>query len=463
MFRKLIVLLTLALMALSFGVVAAQDATEEATEEAAATSELGAIDPSGQTIVYWHEWDGGQLTAIDEIIANFNANNEWGITVETVAQGNTGNMSDAMNAGISSGDLPNLVGGFTNNAQGYYLDGVLVPLDAYVSDPTWGFGEEDLADINFDLIDAFNRVPGEPFNDQLLAWPIGMSTVAMSVNMDMLNLLGYDAPPATLEEFREVACAANALTTEAGEDVQGFPIRVSGQDMEAFIVSQGGRVFDAETNTFDFTNEAAITVLQFFQDLYNEGCAYVPETNFANTADFAFGLNPMAVGSSVGVPFIRGDIEESGSGIENWVNTTTPWSEGNRTIVTNFRSVLMIASTPEQQLATWLFIKHLASTESQQIWTTNTLYQPYRTSGLETLGQEFLDANPQFTSIRDLLLDEDVTLYAGPQVYGYFEAFAEFSNLVADITTGGMPVEEAAAARQDAANEVLAERLAELE
>ncbi len=452
MFKKLTVFFAIALLMLSMGIVAAQD-----------TGDLSSVDPSGQTVVYWHEWDGAQLEAIEQIIANFNENNEWGITLTTVAQGNTGNMGEAMNAAITSGDLPDLVGAFSDTAMGYLLDGVLVPLDAYVDDPTWGFTEEETADLNFDLINGFNRIGGEPFNDQLLAWPIGMSTVALSVNLDMLAELGYDAPPQTLEEFREVSCGAAELTTEDGGDVQGFPIRLNGQDMEAFIVSQGGSIFDHETNEFNFTNETTISVLQFFQDLYNDGCAYVPETSFANTADFAFGLNPMAVGSSVGVPFIRGDIEESGSGIENWVNTTPPWSEGNRTILTNFRSVAMIASTPEEQLATWLFIKHLASAESQQIWTETTLYQPYRSTGFEALNPEFLESNPQFTDIADILQDEDVNQYAGAQVFGYRDAFAEFTNLVADITTGGMNVEEAAANREAAANELLAERLEELE
>ncbi len=67
--------------------------------------------------MYWHEWDGAQLEAITEIINNFNTNNEWGITVSTVELGSTSPMAEAMSAGITSGDLPNLVGGFANNAQ----------------------------------------------------------------------------------------------------------------------------------------------------------------------------------------------------------------------------------------------------------------------------------------------------------------------------------------------------------
>ncbi len=446
--KKFLILVTLMLLVLGASLVTAQD-------------DLSAIDPSGQTIIYWHEWDGAQLEAITQIIDNFNSSNEWGITVETVELGSTGPMAEAMSAGITSGDLPQLVGGFANNAQSYFLEGVSVPLDAYMSDPTWGFTEEEMANLNMDVINV-NRITGEPFNDQLLAWPIGFSTVVTSVNLDMAAAAGLAGAPTTLDEFRTLACFAAESTGPGGEDVQGFPLRTSAQDMEAFIVSQGGRIWDPEAQQFDFTNETAIEVLTFFQQLAADGCAYLPETNFANTADFAASLNPMAVGSSVGVPFIIRDAaaatEAGGTGVTNWTNTTTPWSEGNRTIITNFRSVIPIVSTPEQQLATWLFIKHLASDESQSIWTTLTSYQPYTQSGLENLNEEFLAANPQVASVSEILLDDSVRKHTSSQILGYSNGLVPFSDLIAALATDPtLDIAAAAAEAQEEANELFEE------
>jgi ABC-type glycerol-3-phosphate transport system substrate-binding protein len=443
--KKAFVLILVLLLTLGLSAVSAQD-------------DLSSVDPTGQTVVYWNEWTGAQTEAINAIIASFIETNEYGITVESVEYGNSGDMLEAVSAGITSGELPNLVGGFINNAQSWYLDAVAVPLDPYISDPTWGFTEEEMADINFEVIDSFNRIPGEPFNDQLLAWPIGLSSNVLSVNTDLLATLGFENAPATLEEFGEVACAAAEYTGPNGEDVQGFPLRTDPYDMASFIVAQGGDVWNEETQQFDFTNETAIQVLTFFQELYNNGCLYIPETPFANTADFAASLNPFALGSSVGAPFIQRDAEAAGdAGVQNWTFTTVPFSEGNQTVQLFFRSVVMLASTPEQQLATWLFIKHLASTESQILWTENTLYQPYTQSGLEGLSEEFLTANPQFSAVREILLNENVAQYRAPQVLGSREGFAELTNLIVDVTTGGMDVATAAAARQEAANEILAE------
>lgn len=421
------------------------------------------VDPTGAVITYWHEWDGQQQVGIDAVIDLFEAQNEWGITVEQVQLGSSGTVSENMSTGIVSGELPNLVGNaFIANAQNWYLDDVVVPLDAYYDDPTYGLSEEEKAAINQDFLDI-NRPQFAPFNGQLLAWPVGMSATVLSVNMDMLSELGYDAPPADLQTFHDVSCAANELTTADGGDVQGFPVRSSAFDMWSFMRAQGGVVFDTDENAYNITDENSIATLQYFQDLFNEGCAYLPDGPFVNTADFAFGLNPMAVGSSVGVPFIQGDIEESGSGIENWINTTVPWSEGNRTIQPSLRGVAIINGTPEENLAAWLFIKFWATNpEAQVAWTEAAQYQPYNTATREALSQEFLDANPQFTSIFEALGDESINIWSPPAHPSSSEVVAAFEEMLVSILTGGADVAEAAAAAEEEMNAIYQEDLEEL-
>ncbi len=417
--------------------------------------------PMGLTIDYWHEWDGAQAEAMTLIIDDFNSNNEWDITVEQVYQGNTGGLIDQLSTGIVSGELPNLSGAvFSNNAMGYYLDGVLVPLDAYLDHPVWGFDDMGMENLNHDLL-AINRVPFEPFNGQLLAWPVGMSANVLSVNLGMLAGLGMDGPPTDLASFREAACAANELSGAAGEDVQGFPLRTNDNDLYSFIVANGGYIYDEMAGAYSFSNEKSVEVLQFFQDLYSDGCAYIPDGPYVNTADFAFALNPMAVGSSVGVPFIKNDIEASGSDIE-WVNTTVPWSGDNRTLQVYQRSMGLYVSSPENQLATWLFLKHLASPASQVTWTEYAQYQPYTRAGLEGLSDAFLADNPQFNSIREVLLDSGTKLWSEPVLVGSDRVGPVVQELIANITTGGQDVMEAAIAAEIEANELIAEALEEM-
>lgn len=447
MHKKIMVLATLMALVLSVGLASAQDVT---------------------TVTYWYEWSGAQEEAITKVISLFEAANP-DVKIDAVSLGSKG-ISDQMSTGIVSGELPNLVGNvFVDGAQSYYLDGVLVPLDDFYNDPDYGFSADEIANLDQNILDI-NRPAMAPFNGQLLSWPVGSSFDVMSVNMDMLDKLhsdgaiSFEGAPTTLDQLREASCAANDLTTADGGDVQGFPIRTDSWDMWSFIVSQGGYMFDEANNRYDFTNENAIATLQFFQDLYNDGCAYVPDGPYVNTADFALGLNPFAVGSTAGVPFINSDIETNASGIENWINTTVPWTEGNRTIQIFSRGVAIIKGTPEQDLATWRFIKFWATDPEAQIaWTEAGSYQPYYKPTRTALSADFLAANPQFNSVNEILKDPDVHVWAPPShPQAYNIARNVFEAVISDITVNGADVMESAKAAEDEANQVYQQMLDDL-
>lgn len=443
--RKLILLAVLAMLVMGSALVSAQD--------------LDSVDPTGQTITFWHSWDKAQLEALELLVAEFNETNEWGITVEHVSLGTTGDLTNAISAGIVSGELPNLTIAFTNDAMGWYLDGAVASLSPYINDATWGLSEEEAADlqmdvINVNLVDPANLPAGTIDEPQLLLWPVGSSANILSVNTDMLAELGFEAAPTTLEDFRAVACAAAELTGPEGEDVQGFPIRQDGFDLASWIAAQGGNFFiDGQYN---FTNDAAITSLQFFQDLYNDGCAYIAE-GFDNTAHFAYGLNPMAQGSTAGATYINNDIAASGVD-KAWINTIVPYAE-NPTIQVFLRSMAVLEDTPEANLATWLFLKHLASADAQILWTEYTGYYPYSSAALEGISEEYLTNNPQYNTIREILVAEDTVIYAAPQILTLSQATSIMGELLAAVTTGGEDVATAAAAFEAEANEILADSM----
>lgn len=432
---------------------------------------LAGIDPTGQTITYWHEWANTQETAMDQIIAMFNETNEYGITVEQQKFGAGSALPDAISAAITTGELPNIAGNaFVSQSQGWYLDDVLVPLDAYLNSPEWGFTEEELAQLDFGLIDT-NRPEISPFDGQLLAWPVGVSANVLSVNMSMLDQLreagaiDFEGAPQTLEQFRAATCAASELTTPEGGDVGGFAMRAAADELYSFIFSNGGYIFDAEANAYDFTNEKTLETLQFLQDLYADGCAYFPEGgSFANTGEFSLGLNAFAVGSSVGVPFIQQPMDEAGLDIE-WINTTVPYVEGSRSIVGFLRGVAIFDSTPEENLASWLFIKFWATNpEAQRIWTEGAQYQPYNRATREAInGSEFIEANPQYASFAEVLNSGEVRLANPPAHPRASEISALAAELYTNITINRMDVEEAAADAEERANEIYEEVQEDLE
>ena len=63
---------------------------EEPTAVPEPTDPWADVDPRGQTVVFWHQHTRDRETALNEIVADFNATNEYGITVVAEYQGGYG-------------------------------------------------------------------------------------------------------------------------------------------------------------------------------------------------------------------------------------------------------------------------------------------------------------------------------------------------------------------------------------
>lgn len=427
--RKLVILSLLLVLVIGLSAVSAQD--------------LSGVDPSGQTVVYWHQYNNDpQLATMNALIEEFNSTNEWGITVEGVAQGGYNDIRDLMNAAIISGELPNLVAGFQNDALSYYRDGAAVDITKYVNDPTYGIGDLNL-NPGIMAVNVFQDEGGV-----MLAWPNQISANVLAVNMTMLGELGFDAPPTTFEDFKAIACAA----AEA-EETEGYPIKTDSSNFESMVASRGGSIF--VDGQYNFTSPEVIETFEFYKDLYDSGCAYIPDSQFGNTDDFAIGKNPMALGSTAGMPFIASGMEAAGYEAD-WVVTTTPWTEGNRALQIYVPSIIMVPSTPEEELASWLFLKFLAGTEQQIAWTTATSYFPMNLDAADGLA-DFAAENPRFAEAFALLNDPEVNLYFAPQQLSYGTVRGLVSEALADVTSNGRDVMEVAEELEAEANAALAD------
>src|SRR5690606_18972725 len=139
----------------------------------------------------------------------------------------------------------------------------------------WGLGESP--DINQALL-AANTVDGV-----LLAFPNHSSAQVFAYNQTLLSQLGFDAPPTSIEEFKEQACASANGTGPNGEDLLGFPITTDASPFESWVASHGGSIYS--DGAFTFTSDAVIATLQMYQDLFSQGCAYTPAERFGDQTD----------------------------------------------------------------------------------------------------------------------------------------------------------------------------------
>lgn len=449
--RKLAILVLVVALAIPLVVANAQEGTGfvrtfDLPTTPATEGPLAGVDPSGQTVVWWHQHSGSREEFLNGLIAEFNENNPWGITVEGSNQGSYGDIYQKMIAGIPSGDVPNLVVAYQNQSAAYYLAGGLVDdMDVFVLDPQWGLNEAEIADF----------VPGFFYQDYLpdgskrIGFPPNRSLEGMYYNLTALKELGYDGLPTSLEEFREMACkfTQEGWSGYDGGDQIGYLIRTDASNIAAGTFALGGDIF--VDGKFQYNSPATVQYIQFMVDLYKEGCAGLIAERYGDQNAFTAGKALFYMGSSSGLPFVRQGIESTFAEPFEWGLTALPYSDVPVSDVYG-ASVSIPKTTPEAELAAWLFVRWFTEPEQQSRWALASNYFPVRYSAAEGMSAIFADF-PQFEQAWNLLQGETKV---EPQIASYDvirdEAQATFESLLAS----GGDVETALTELTNTANEI---------
>jgi len=409
------------------------------------------VDPSDQTIVYWHQYseDSSQGDTIAALIEEFNTTNEYGITVEAIHQGSYGPIEDLMNTAILSGELPNLVAGYANAVAGWANEGVVVDVDNLLNSADWGI--EDQSALNFSLLDV-NKLDFAPFDGMRVAWANQNSVNVFYSNLDIIEELGFERrAPETLAEFEEIACAAGA-----SEDYEGYPLDTGTSHFESFVAAHGGVIFDAEAGEYVFESDAVVATLETFTRMLENGCAYLFAERFQNTGDFSIGLTPFAAGSSAGIPFIVSDAETAEM-TDEWVVTGFPGAEGvGPTIQLFVPSQAILTAAPEAELATWLFVKFLSEADQQLAWTGATGYFSIR-NDVEITEADFTEPRlpfARFEEVQSLVQNDMIGIYASPGLPSYTAMRGIIPETISAVVNGDAEIADALAELNEEAAEL---------
>lgn len=413
------------------------------------------VDPTGATVSFWYQHSGGREEVLQEIIAEFNETNEYGITVNGEYQGGYGDIFNKMLNVAGTTDAPNLVVAYQNQAATYQLADALIDMTPLVNSPKWGLNDDEKEDFfqGFYNADIFPS-----FDNARLGFPPNRSMEVMYYNADWLAELGFDGPPTTPEEFMEVACAAveNPFSGAVGDaPSMGYQLSVDASRFASWTFAFGGDIFDYDADQYTYDSEAAIEAMNFIQQLFEAGCAAEVAEQYGDQTDFGNGNLLFTVGSSSGLPFYGSAVDE-GAGF-NWSIAPLPRLTDDPVMNLYGASVSIGDSTPEQELATWLFIKYYTSPEVQAKWAKASNYFPVRQSVAEDLTDYFAE-NPAYEVAFDLLQYGKTE----PPVPGYDFVRDIVSEQFAAIANGA-DVESTLADLTEESNVILDEQMADME
>ena len=357
--------------------------------------DIDTLNLNGVTIEFWHQHRDIREEELNALIDEFNATNSYGIIVEPRYEGSYGDIYDKMIAGLSTGNLPDIVVAYQNQAAAYQVANGLISLEPYINHPTYGLSPDDQADF-FQSFIAQDRLP--QFGGEAYGFPPNRSMEVLFYNQDWLEELGFSGPPTTPDEFYEMACAA----TDPTAGTVGYAISTDASRFASFVFARGGDMYDYDNNQFTLNTPEAVEAMTLMQKMATDGCAALIAERHSDQEDFSNRLTLFTIGSSSGLPIYQEMIDQSETDPFNWSVAPVPYTAATPVQNIYGASVSLPRTSPESQLAAWLFLKYYTSSAVQARWAKASNYFPVRSSVAAELS-DYFEANPAYATSFDLL------------------------------------------------------------
>jgi multiple sugar transport system substrate-binding protein len=360
-------------------------------------SKLGVAEEAlkGVTIEVWHPWFGAEDSLFTSQVAKFNTDNPWGIVVLDTSQVTYNNLYESVDAVIGTDQQPDMIVALSDQALAWLPQDALVDLTPYVNDPVYGLTQAEIAD--FPKVFWTQDQVGEA------RWgvPAQRSARFLLYNQSWARELGFKTAPRTAEEFLDQACAAHQSKLKddstANDGQGGWIVDTNVMSLYSWMLAFDGGVVEGEG--FRFLTPNNIATLKFLKSMYDEGCAWktAADTPYQRFAERA-GL--FATASLEEIPDqVRAFTAANNS--DEWTVIPYPGADGSDFVVYG-SSYVLLDSSDEQQLASWLFVRWLLSPENQARWVLSTGLFPVRASSMTELA-DYRNEHPQWAAAVDLL------------------------------------------------------------
>ncbi len=383
----------------------------------------------GTSIDFWYAISGKAGETLQSMIQEFNATNDYGITVNGTFSGSYGDTAQKVLAALAANSLPagGLVpaGPLWTCREGNYL------LEEFMGGPE-GLSEEYFFPVLLD----YNRYGGH-----LCSLPFNNSTMVMFYNKDLMAQAGLDpaAPPQTWDELLDQARAV----VKAVPGSIGVEVRDEAWWLKALILQNAGSIVTADASAPAFQEEAGVQAMEYWKTLIDEGL--MPPAQHDVSRDlFIAGRTAFLMASTATLGTVAG-----GAAFDYGTDLLPGKVERGSTV--GGAALVIFPSTEAKQLATWRFLKWLTSAENSARFTVETGYVPIGpdAAASETV-QSLIREQPAYAAGFDQL--------AVSSQYPHFFEMGTMDNLLADaIEFVELGIKSPAQALGDAADELIKE------
>ena len=370
-------------------------------------------------ITYWHAMTRANEETLQRLTDKFNsAQND--VHVSLVNQTTYVDTLNKFRAGLSSGDLPDLVQIEDTGLQQMIDTQAILPAQACVKADKY-----DLSDHLKRVVDYYS-VKG-----QLWPMPFNVSNPVLYYNKKAFQTAGLDPsnPPKSLDEVKS---AAQKLKDSATVSQAGFGMKLDPWYLEqwsalggkTYVNNSNGRKSRATSTTFD--NATGKEIFTFLDNMVKQGLARTNPADGSSAFDNLLGVGNGNFGMTIDTSAALGTIQQvlaSGQypDVELGV-APMPGPKGKGgVLVGGGANYIVKKSSPEKQAAAWQYAKFLNDPQTQADWSIATGYVPIRQSAANMPQvQQYWTTNPGFKVAYDQLLAGVAnTATAGPVIGDY--------------------------------------------
>jgi len=305
-------------------------------------------------IEYWQYFFDARVTAMEQIISDFEAANP-DITVK-MTHFPYADYRTKVAAAIPAGEGPDVVQLFYGWLNDYKEAKLIQPL------PASDFPAADIDSSFFPMVQAMKE------GDNYWALPTAVRSLALFYNTRLFDEVGIDGPPASLDELVETAKKLTKVDGAGNITQVGITAGMNAQDhhwfREVLVRQMGGEPYLDDYKTVNYNDEAGQKALDFYVGLAKDhkvtafGFMDEPQAAFkAGRAgmhiDGSFRIG--SLNKTRGLKWGVAELPAGPDGLKSnyssyWVNAITTKAEG------------------EKYDAAVKFMKFVTSDESMQIW-----------------------------------------------------------------------------------------------
>jgi multiple sugar transport system substrate-binding protein len=338
----------------------------------------------------WYDVEAGLF---DTLVREFNEKNEWGIQVKAQHQVNFTNLYDLTTSSLPSAQRPDFVIALPEHALEWNENRLVADLTPYVQDPVYGMDSSDIPFVFWNQ-DASAQVR--------VAVPAQRTARFLLWNETWAGELGFDSLPDTTEDFKQQACRAQGSMVKdevpQNDFMGGWYVDTEPMTAYAWLLAFEGGVLEGDG--YHFLTPNNIASFKFLRELSEASCAWQSVEVDAVTA-FASRQAMFITASLQDLPSVARAFAAAKSR-DDWKVIAFPGTAGDDTLVVYGSSYVILSSTPEKQLASWLFIRWLLENEQDARFVEATHLFPLRTSTLDLLG-DYQKSHPQWAQAVELL------------------------------------------------------------